>query len=102
MAGVERQAGLMVGGDDRGEVDLQGGGDEAFGRGGQNRQRRVRMKKYRVTLSAGKRRHLEELLSRGKTDVRKLKHAQVLLKVNEVYSDSPQALKPHKASFYKF
>jgi transposase len=41
------------------------------------------MKKYRVTLSADERRHLDELLSRGKADVRKLKHAQVLLKVDE-------------------
>ena len=41
------------------------------------------MKKYRVTLSADERRRLEELLSRGKADVRKLKHAQVLLKVDE-------------------
>ena len=41
------------------------------------------MKKYRVTLSADERRRLEELVSRGKADVRKLKHAQVLLKVDE-------------------
>jgi transposase len=41
------------------------------------------MKKYRVTLSADERRRLEERLSRGKADVRKLKHAQVLLKVDE-------------------
>ena len=35
MTGVERQADQAVGGDDRGEVDLQGGGGEALGRGGQ-------------------------------------------------------------------
>ena len=38
------------------------------------------MKKYRVTLTAAEREELERLLARGKADVRKLKHAQVLLK----------------------
>jgi hypothetical protein len=41
------------------------------------------MKTSRVTLSAEERQHLDELLSRGKADVRKLKHAQVLRRVDE-------------------
>jgi transposase len=41
------------------------------------------MKRYHITLSAEERQHLEGLLSRGKADVRKLKHAQVLLRVDE-------------------
>lgn len=41
------------------------------------------MKKYRVTLTAEERAELQALLSRGKADVRKLKHAQVLLKADE-------------------
>jgi len=40
------------------------------------------MKKYRVTLTAAEREELEGLLVRGKADVRKLKHAQVLLKAD--------------------
>ena len=40
------------------------------------------MKKYRVTLTDAEREELAALLSRGKADVRKLKHAQVLLKAD--------------------
>ena len=40
-------------------------------------------KKYRVTLTAEERDELERLLSRGKGDVRKIKHAQILLKADE-------------------
>ena len=41
------------------------------------------MKKYRVTLTAEEREQLEQMLSRGKADVRKLKHGQILLKVDQ-------------------
>ena len=41
------------------------------------------MKKYRVTLEAEEREELQQLLKRGKGDVRVLKHAQVLLKADE-------------------
>jgi transposase len=41
------------------------------------------MKKYRVTLTAAECEELERLLARGKADVRKLRHAQVLLKADE-------------------
>ena len=41
------------------------------------------MKRYRVTLSATEREELGGLLARGKADVRKLKHAQILLKADE-------------------
>ena len=40
-------------------------------------------KKYRVTLEAEEREQLRQLLSRGKADVRRLKHAQVLLAADE-------------------
>lgn len=40
------------------------------------------MKRYRVTLTAAERDELAALLSRGKADVRRLKHAQVLLKAD--------------------
>ena len=40
-------------------------------------------KKYRVTLTTEERDELERLLARGKADVRKIKHAQVLLKADE-------------------
>ena len=40
-------------------------------------------KKYRVTLTADERAELERLLARGKADVRKVKHAQILLKTDE-------------------
>jgi transposase len=40
-------------------------------------------KKYRVTLTAEEREELERVLSRGKADVRCLKHAQILLKADE-------------------
>lgn len=41
------------------------------------------MKKYRVTLTAEERQELQRLLSRGKGEVRTLKHAQMLLKADE-------------------
>jgi transposase len=41
------------------------------------------MKKYRVTLEAEEREELQQLLKRGKGDVRIIKHAQVLLKADE-------------------
>lgn len=41
------------------------------------------MKKYRVTLEAPEREQLRQLLSKGKADVRRLKHAQVLLAADE-------------------
>jgi transposase len=40
------------------------------------------VKKYRVTLTRAERAELAALLSRGKAGVRKLKHAQVLLKAD--------------------
>ena len=40
------------------------------------------MKRYRVTLAAEEREQLHSLLAR-KADVRKLKHAQILLKADE-------------------
>jgi transposase len=41
------------------------------------------MKTYQVTLTADERADLDRLLARGKADVRKLKHAQILLKADE-------------------
>ncbi len=41
------------------------------------------MKRYRVTLAAAERAELRGLLTRGKADARKLKHAQILLKAEE-------------------
>jgi len=46
------------------------------------------MKRYRVTLTEAERDELAALLARGKADVRKLKHAQVLLKADEA-EDGP-------------
>src|SRR5215210_1477712 len=43
-------------------------------------------KKYRVTLTLAERDELERLLARGKADVRKIKHAQILLKADEAES----------------
>ena len=40
-------------------------------------------KRYRVTLELDERGQLELLLSKGKADVRRLKHAQILLKADE-------------------
>jgi hypothetical protein len=39
--------------------------------------------KYKVTLSGAQRERLEGMLSRGKGDVRALKHAMILLKADE-------------------
>lgn len=41
------------------------------------------MKKYRITLEAEEREQLQEILSKGKADVRRLKHAQILLAADE-------------------
>src|SRR5215218_7921758 len=43
-------------------------------------------KKYRVTLTLAEREELERLLARGNADVRKIKHAQILLKADEAES----------------
>lgn len=40
-------------------------------------------KKYRVTLEEAEREELQQLLSRGKADVRRLNHARILLKSDE-------------------
>jgi transposase len=40
-------------------------------------------KKYRVTLTPGEREELGGLLARGQADVRRLKHAQILLKADQ-------------------
>ena len=40
-------------------------------------------KKYHVTLEGSERAELEQLLSRGKADVRRLNHARILLKSDE-------------------
>src|SRR3954462_9566245 len=40
-------------------------------------------KKYRATLTPAERNELERLLARGKADVRRLKHAHILLKADE-------------------
>ena len=40
-------------------------------------------KRYRITLESEERQVLEELLARGKADVRRLKHAQILLLSDE-------------------
>ena len=40
-------------------------------------------KRYRVTLEASEREELCRLLAKGKADVRRLKHAQILLKADE-------------------
>ena len=41
------------------------------------------MKRYRVTLTGEEREEIGRLLARGRTDVRKLRHAQVLLRADE-------------------
>ena len=40
-------------------------------------------KKYRVTLTPAERAELEGVLARGKADVRRLRHAQILLKTDQ-------------------
>src|SRR5262245_32237245 len=40
-------------------------------------------KRYRVTLDVSEREELDGLLAKGKADVRRLKHAQLLLKADE-------------------
>jgi transposase len=46
-------------------------------------RRPVMGKRYRITLEVEERQSLEQLLSKGKADVRRLKHAQILLKSDE-------------------
>ena len=41
------------------------------------------MKRYRVTLTGEERKAIDRLLARGEADVRKLKHARILLKADE-------------------
>jgi len=53
------------------------------------------IKKYRVTLEDDERQQLRQLLSRGKADVRRLKHAQILLAADEC--DAPASTDGHIA-----
>jgi len=46
-------------------------------------RRSIMGKRYRVTLEADERAQVETLLAKGKADVRRLKHAQILLKADE-------------------
>jgi transposase len=46
-------------------------------------RRPVMGQRYRITLEAEERRSLEQLLAKGKADVRRLKHAQILLNSDE-------------------
>jgi transposase len=46
--------------------------------------RSLGMKKYRITLEVEERKQLQEMLSKGKADVRRLKHAQILLAADEL------------------
>jgi hypothetical protein len=55
-----------------------------------SRQGGLMTKKYRVTLEAEERDCLRQLLSRGKADVRRLKHAQILLAADESDEGSAQ------------
>jgi transposase len=48
-------------------------------------------RKYRVTLEAEEREQLRQLLSKGKADVRRLKHAQILLAADELPGRPKQA-----------
>jgi len=41
------------------------------------------MKKYRITLESQEHEQLREILAKGKADVRRLKHAQILLAADE-------------------
>jgi len=50
-------------------------------------RRPAMFKKYRVTLTAEERDEFEGLLARGKADVRRLKHAQILLKAERPKAD---------------
>ncbi|CAI8787426.1 helix-turn-helix domain-containing protein [Methylocaldum szegediense] len=58
-------------------------------------------KSYRVTLTAKERRELEELVSKGKNEARKLARARILLQADEAESgprrtdDIAQALNVH-------
>ncbi len=53
-------------------------------------------KRYRVTLETEERERLRQLLSKGKADVRRLKHAQILLAADE--SDGGPALSDDQIS----
>ena len=46
------------------------------------------VKKYRVTLTGAERDELAAVLARGKADVRKLKHAQALLRADEAAAEA--------------
>ena len=48
------------------------------------------MKKYRITLEAEEREQLREILAKGKADVRRLKHAQILLAADEAEGSDGQ------------
>jgi hypothetical protein len=48
------------------------------------------MKKYRVTLEAQERAQIQQILSKGKADVRRLKHAPILLAADEAEGSAAQ------------
>jgi transposase len=55
-------------------------------------------KKYRVTLEPEEREQLRQLLAKGKSDVRRLKHAQILLAADESLGGPAQRDEPIAAA----
>ncbi len=53
-------------------------------------------KRYRITLEVEERQGLEQLLAKGKADVRRLKHAQILLMSDESQRGSSMACGTHR------
>ena len=54
--------------------------------------REMRPRKYHVTLTEDEHKYLNEMTRRGTASAQKIKHAQVLLKLDETYNDKPWQL----------
>lgn len=61
--------------------------------------REMRPRKYHVTLTEDEHKYLNEMTRRGTASAQKIKHAQVLLKLDETYNDKPWQLEEIRKAY---
>ena len=59
----------------------------------------MRPRKYHVTLTEDEYKYLKELTSKGTASAQKIKHAQILLKLDETFNDKPWALEEIRKAY---
>jgi len=59
----------------------------------------MRPRKYHVTLTEDEYKYLKELTCKGTASAQKIKHAQILLKLDETFNDKPWALEEIRKAY---